>query len=374
MSVLHILLIDDDPEVLDLLAASLPTELRGYELRWDPCGNFDEALLRVKERRYDVVATDIYRDRNRPGEEKTPVTAEPRAGTIVEEIRGHRFSPLLLFTDGVFPPDYEEGPFIKLADKSPGNDEIVAKLEELIATGVPELASRLHDELDRSSGSYLWEFLEQHWSSLGKAGLTEPQVLDRLVRRRAATQLGRLDPETTGVAERSAVEGAEFYLYPAVADEYRLGEIVVDASGRFRVVLTPHCHLTVQPGTAAPRADYVLTAKTVEASVLFAEDPLTGSTQPKRVEALRRRIQSPADIGRPAGRYWFLPAFLEMPHLYVDLLQLESLEYEVLTTGYRRFAVLDVPFAEALQSCFGRFYSAVGLPVLQPERFPDLLG
>jgi DNA-binding transcriptional ArsR family regulator len=374
VSVLHILLIDDDPEVLDLLAASLPSELRGHELRWDPCGNFDEALLRVKERRYDVVATDIYRDRNRPGEEKTPVTAEPRAGTIVEEIRGHRFSPLLLFTDGVFPPDYEEGPFIKLADKSPGNDEIVAKLEELIATGVPELASRLHDELDRSSGSYLWEFLEQHWSSLREAGLTDSQVLDRLVRRRAATQLGRLDPETTGVAERAVVEGAEFYLYPAVADEYRLGEIVVDPSGRFRVVLTPHCHLTVQPGTAVPRADYVLTAKTVEASVLFAEDPLTGSTQPKRVEALRRRIQSPADIGRPAGRYWFLPGFLEMPHLYVDLLQLESLAYDDLKTGYRRFAVLDVPFAEALQSCFGRFYSAVGLPVLQQERFPDLLG
>lgn len=27
----------------------------------------------------------------------------------------------------------------------------------------------------------------------------------------------------------------------------------------------------------------------------------------------------------------------------------------------------------ALQSCFVRFYSAVGLPILQPERFEEIL-
>lgn len=373
MTVLHVLLVDDDPEVLGLLAASLPTHLSGHEIRWDPCGDFDEAVQRVKDRRYDVVATDIYRDREKPGEQKTPVTAEPKAGSIVQEIRGHRFSPLLLFTDGVFPAEYEEGPFIKLADKSPGNGVIVAKLEELIATGVPELASRLHDELDRSSGSYLWEFLEDNWASLNAAGLTSPTVLDRLVRRRAATQLGRIDPEVEGTTELAKVEGAEFYLHPALNDEFRLGEVVVDDAGLYRVVLTPHCHLTVQPGTIVPRAEYVLTVRTTLVSDLFADDPVPGNTDAKRREALRKRMQSPAEFGKPAGRYWFLPGFLTMPHLYVDLLQLESVEYARLRENFTRFAVLDVPFAEALQSCFVRFYSAVGLPLLDPERFDDLL-
>ena len=36
------------------------------------------------------------------------------------------------------------------------------------------------------------------------------------------------------------------------------------------------------------------------------------------------------------------------------------------------FAVLDTPFAEALQSCFVGFYSAVGLPMLDPGRFGDI--
>ena len=291
----------------------------------------------------------------------------------MSEIRGYRFSPILLFTDGVFPPEYKEGPFTRLADKSPGNDEIEEKLGELIATGVPDLASRLHDELDRSSGSYLWEFLERNWPSLSEAGLTQPAVLDRLVRRRAATQLGRLDPDVEGATELINVEGAEFYLHPPVSDEFRLGEVIVDSADHYRVVLTPHCHLTVQPGAAVPRADYVLTVRTTAARDLFADDPVTGNTDAKLREALRKRIQSPAAFGKPPGRYWFLPGFLMMPHLYVDLLQLERVEYERLKDDYTRFAVLDIPFAEALQSCFVRFYSAVGLPVLQPDRFRDLL-
>jgi hypothetical protein len=61
-----------------------------------------------------------------------------------------------------------------------------------------------------------------------------------------------------------------------------------------------------------------------------------------------------------------------MPDLYADLLQLQSLPTETVLQNWDSVAVLDVPFAEALQSCFVRFYSAVGLPVLNPERFIHL--
>jgi len=369
VTALHVLLVDDDEESLDLLAESLPSEVAEHTITWEPCNDFDDAIRRVRERRYDVVVTDVYRDRT--SEAKTPVTGDPRAGDIVASIRGHRFSPILLFTDGTFPPEYEEGPFLKLADKSRGNDAIVQKLSELLGTGIPELARRLHDDLDRTSGSYVWGFLEDNWASLEEGGLTSLPVLERLLRRRAATQLGRIDPE--GGSELQAVEGAEFYLHPPISDELRLGEIIVGDDDDYRVVLTPHCHLTVQQGAAAPRADFVLTLRTVDARALFADQPITGSTREKQLDDLRRRLQSPAGFGRPAGRYWFLPRLLGMKHRFADFLQLESLPYEAIQSGYRPFAVLDVPFAEALQSCFVRFYSAVGLPILQPERFEDLL-
>jgi hypothetical protein len=62
-----------------------------------------------------------------------------------------------------------------------------------------------------------------------------------------------------------------------------------------------------------------------------------------------------------------------MDSLYCDFLQLESVPHDTLETEYDRVATLDAPFAEALQSCFLRFYAAVGLPVLNAERFAHLL-
>ena len=76
--------------------------------------------------------------------------------------------------------------------------------------------------------------------------------------------------------------------------------------------------------------------------------PPSGKTEAEKFDNLRRRIQSPAGFGQPAGRYWFLPGFLAIPHLYVDLLQLESLEIKTTSDDWGSFAVLDIPFAEAL--------------------------
>jgi len=86
-------------------------------------------------------------------------------------------------------------------------------------------------------------------------------------------------------------------------------------------------------------------------------------------------MQSPVRDNRlqPEGRYWFLPGFLDMPDLYCDFLQLESIPYKDALDQHERFAVLDTPFAEAFQSCFTRFYSAVGLPILNVNRFQSLI-
>jgi len=62
-----------------------------------------------------------------------------------------------------------------------------------------------------------------------------------------------------------------------------------------------------------------------------------------------------------------------MPDLYCDFMSLESLPYKELIEKYEPFSVLDTPFAEALQASFTRFYSAVGVGNLRPERFTHLI-
>jgi CheY-like chemotaxis protein len=361
---LNVLLVDDDQESLDLLSRTLPDTIAGETIRWEPCATFDEAFQRIEERRFDIVVTDVYRDQE--GVEKLPATGDPRGTGLLTEIRQRRFSPVLFITDGTFPPDYHDGPFLKLADKS-DDAAIQRKMSELIETGLPTLAHALHDELDRTSGSYLWNFLDENWEALEAGGLTERDVLDRLLHRRASVQLGRLDDADGVPIERPVVEGAEFYLAPSIASSLRLGEIVHQGD-EYRVVLTPHCHLVVQPGDAEPRADFVLTALAVPWSEAFDKYPLKGTAK-EREGDLRRRIQSPSGLGKPNGRYWFLPGFLGLDHRFVDFMQIRSLSREELTGGWTTFAVLDVPFAEAMQSCFVHFYSAVGLPGLDYSKF-----
>lgn len=366
--ILNVLLVDDDPQSLELLGDTLPDTIAGRLIKWERCETFDDALIRITERRFDVVVTDVYRDQKH----KEPVTGDPQGvSSVLDAIRERRFCPVLLFTDGSFPPDPPEGPFLKKADKSPGNDQIVAKLGELIETGIPELAHRLHDELDSTSGSYLWTFLADNWPAMEAGGLTDPAILDRLLHRRASVQLGRLDGSGGEPTERPTVDGAEFYLTPRIASGFRLGEIV-RRDDEYRVILTPHCHLVIQPGQEEPRAEFVLTALAVPWTKVFEEHPLEGCTT-KRQDALRRRLQSPPDFGRGLrGRYWFLPGFLDMDHHFVDFLQVTSLPYRELSEKWTPFAVLDVPFAEAFQSCFVNFYSAVGLPVLDSARFSGM--
>ena len=368
---LSVLLVEDDKENLDLLMESLPETVSGHTIEWEPCSDFEEAVRLVGLRRYDLIVTDIYRDRG--GRDKEIVEDE-KALDILESIRNTRFCPVVAFTDGSAPKSFTEGPFVKFADKSTGNEDIVGKMEELIATGIPEIARKLHDELDRVAGSYLWGFLEGNWDGL-QDNLSAPDILERLVRRRASIQIGRLDPGASLPTEVERVEGIEFYIYPPVSgEEIRLGQILQHKNEEdYRVVLTPHCHLTVQEGQNRPKADYVLVARAVPARDILEQYPPEGRTNDRKLRNLVRKTQSPADLGQPNGRYWFLPKFLNMPDLYCDFLQIESLPFDTIDSEYERFAVLDTPFAEALQSCFTRFYSAVGLPGLQIDKFQHLI-
>lgn len=356
---LLVLLVEDDSDDMTQLLRDLPSELNGSRLAYDPCDKFEKALARIESRRYDLILSDTYsgtfRDRN------------AFALKLVKQYRSDRFCPLILFSNGTKPHGLKTSTFVLWVEK----DKIEGAMGSVLDTGVPQLARTLHDDLDRSAGSYLWGFLEENWEDLCGMGST---ILERLVKRRAAIQLGSFSRDGGPMED---VEGLELYIYPAIdQDWYCLGDLLRKKRQHsdLHVVLTPHCHLTVQVGQKKPRADHVLVARMrLAEEVLEAEGANWKGNNEDKQDKLRRRTMIPSQIGQPRGRYCFLPGFMDIPHSYCDLMTLESIPIGYLKKRYERVATLTSPFAEAIQECLTQFYGAIGLPSIRQEGVQGLI-
>jgi hypothetical protein len=238
----------------------------------------------------------------------------------------------------------------------------------------------LHEELESSAASFLWPFLGKNWEAISKAGKSDPGLVERLIRRRAAIQIGDMDRDGENFVPVLSRGGSEYYVYPKMSRSYySLGDVLRRKQNKndFRVVLTPHCHLFVQPNKACPGADFVLTVKTLPAAEVLGDKIARTKELPQkeaRQKKLRQWTRSPAQTGgTPDGRHWYLPGFLDIPHLYCDLLQMESIPYAQVAQDFDAIATIVAPYAEALQECFVSLYGSVGIPNLKIESIEDLL-
>ena len=249
----EILFIDDDAETIEQMKRMEIEEISGHPVAWDYCNSFDEAIERIGLRRYDIVVSDIYQDRE--GHRKNIQDGDVRAGNIVSKIREERFCPVVLYTDGSIPENLVEEPFVLCANKgAASSDELSTKISEVIATGLPVIARRLHDDIDRSTGSYVWSYVSKNWDQFHTGEETDTKVLEGLVRRRAALQIDRI---SSNEEERTTATAADYYVIPPIGRDLKLGSLLVSrVTGEYRVVLTPHCHLITQPGQQVPRADF----------------------------------------------------------------------------------------------------------------------
>jgi len=367
VSVLEILVVDDDADYLKGLEEALPDKIADKDVFWTYEPSFEGAVQMLSRRRFDLVIADVYLGDAPKGEIETGTVA---VGEIISAIQSARFCPLVTFSSGSRPEEIVDSAFLRFVQKGSNVEDLIRTVDEVVATGIPQVARAIHDEIDQASSTYLWKFLVSEWERLSTLFNAHDGLFERLVKRRVAISLARLNPD--GV-ELGDVEGAEYFLYPPISKTLKLGEILKhEESGDCFVILTPRCHLVLQPGATAPRADNVLLAK-----IVGSEGPLTGLDWPKKPEKkasfLRRQIGIPSEVGSPSGRYWFVPGFLDISEGFVDFMQVKSVPYADIATSYSRIAVLDTPYAESLQNLFVNFYAALGTPVLVVDRFSHLM-
>lgn len=261
---LNILLVEDDAGDMKSYRRDFPAVFQASDIqaKIHPAKTFSMAhrLIGQSHVRFDLVLSDTFRGDRRN-----------RDAAVIEMVRKYRegrFCPLIVFSASAKPDNLQIGAFVKWADKSVHGD-IESAIKKMLATGIPQLARRLHDELDQTAGGFLWQFLEANWDKLWPNGNPDAAVLERLVRRRAALQLSEIGGNAGSSQPVTSIAGLEYYTYPPLhRGGFKLGHIVKNnaLAADIRVVITPHCHLTIQQDQTEPRAKHVLTVKTTNAT------------------------------------------------------------------------------------------------------------
>lgn len=372
---LSALFVDDDEEIVEQCRSLLPDSIDHHTVSWTFVSSFEEATKLLSEARFDVVVTDVYKGRKLSGKANVSA-ADNHAKAIVEAVKSLGFSLIVLYSDGPRPDDLLTSPSIRFVDKSvtspPFPEPVIEILSELIETRGKslEVVHKIRSELDREAGSYIWSFIDENWDTLNKDPEFGVSGLERLIRRRAAIQMNeRL--HLGGIEPRADADKYDYYIWPSLPGPLRLGTILKsNTEEKYFVVLTPHCHLVPNGRDGdgkekAPRADMVLLSE-----CLFARDLVRAT----KVSNKHGFLRIPAIVGSPEGRYCFLPGFASLPDLLSDLMRLSSVPYVDISRNFQRIAVLDSPFAEAVQSSLARFYANVGHRNLAERDFAPIFG
>jgi hypothetical protein len=367
-NILEVLFIDDSESVITQMKDFLARNFAGREIEWTFCSQFEQAISLINYRRFDIVVTDIYRDR--PGKKKSIEEGDIQAGEIIKLIRQKRFCPIVLYSDGKVPPDLLDDPFVTHVDKGGVPEDLELAVKGHIATGLPDIIRNLHDEIDRGTGSYIWDYLSKNWKDHFSNSKMDVAKLRTVIARRTAIQLHKQDELAGKIVNAS---GVDYYFIPPISEKFVLGSLLKTKArdGEYRIVLTPHCHLEKQPNQDAPRAEMVLTV-VGEKAVTIAKD--LKWTKQQDVDRLPKRTRIPAlSVRKPEGRDCFFPGFAEIPDLYFDLMHIESIKYARLTNDFIHVADITSPYAEALQTALTNYYSSVGLPNLDPNDYLHLV-
>lgn len=360
---LSALFVDDDEEIVQQCEELLPKNIGGHEIEWSFVRSFEEAEELLQKTKFDVVVTDVYKGRKLTGRSGVS-PADNHATKLVELVKGAGFSLVILYSDGPRPDEMIVGNSIKFIDKSAADPPFPSPVEQMLATLLEgrgrslDVIRSIQSELERTIGSYIWGFIDEHWDALREDAAFEESGLERLIRRRVAIQVNERF-ESQSVARRPHADRYDYYVYPPLPGPLRLGTLVRRVTDQqLYIVLTPHCHLA-QNGKDKdgklnpPRADFVLLAQCLPAQNIL------GAVKETKKQAGCLRI--PAIVGSPEGRYCFLPKFASLPDVLCDLMQLSSVPHtNLVSKEYEKVAVVDSPFAEAIQSSFNRFYANVG--------------
>jgi hypothetical protein len=264
------------------------------------------------------------------------------------------------------PPEIQT-PVVRVVKKTEGLDKLLEVAQLIFATKLPVVNRALVAHVRDVQRDYMWDFVAKHWDQFG-LGAERTDLAYFLARRLAFSLSGaavdRFVADLPGEQGQAAIrEGMvhpmRMYLIPPIqGSPPQAGDLftgTVHGKDGYWLLLTPSCDV------AQNKADWVLLAK----CNLLEDTAVYKANHEKASKATQRALLDLLRNNR-GERYYYLPAAFTIPHLIVDLQQLEGplcSELDKLSPA----ATLDSPYAEALASRFSRYFARLGTPDLDLE-------
>ena len=368
MSTWRILVVDDEPEVGELAAQLLESYSLGSGS--DPITaiseeSFSRAIELLANENFDILILDI---RN----ESTASPSDSAGIVVFEEIRSHRFIPIIFYT--ALPhlsENISNPPFVQTVSKNADDPtgDLERAVEEVIGSGLPHLLGSVSEHLANVERVFMADFVEHNWPDLVDC----PEDVAYLLSRRLAVSfeegakslaqgLGQVARKTS----EDTIHPTRYYVQPP-SPSYRMGDVLEALGSKeenseaatLYVVLTPSCDLVIR--SERMKADRVVLAQCVPLDSFEEYRKWETLSSANSREALRRLLTS-----RSKGqedRYFYLPAAWNVSDILVDLQRVVSIPADQLSM-YQKIASLDSPFAEALSYRFNRYMGRVGMPDL----------
>ena len=301
--------------------------------------DFDEGFQMVRNGESDVVVLDVRRDATA----STPEDATAgHAGYL--DIKKARFAPIVFWTALPEKVSHEEMPPLVTVVTKEDTEKLPAAIAAAVASRALVTINEIEQHVASALTAHMWNELAPNWAEYAADG-DSADIAQVLLSRLARI----LDDQRE---QANASHPSHRYVYPPASARRAPGGILRAADQGWWVTLTPACDF------AQNKVEFVLIAR---------GDPLESNARYRKwAEAksntswkeLERNV-----LRATQGRYYYLPAFRDIPDLVLDLENVRAVAEDELEL-MDPVASLASPFSEALLVQHSQFRGRIGVPDL----------
>lgn len=310
--------------------------------------DFDEGFTKFSRGESDVVVLDVRRDTPDPSRD------DQTAGHAVYlNIKDARFAPVVFWTALPKTVAHEQmAPLVTVVAKD-DTDKLPAAIQAAVASRAVITISGIERHVATILRSHMWTELAPNWAEYIEAG-DSPGI--------AQVLLSRLSRVLEEESEQSlTADPSHRYIYPSASTRRAPGDLLRASDSTWWVILTPACDF------AQGKFEFALLAKAGDLGSNPRFQKWSNSGSRSAWNDLERHV-----LTATQGRFYYLPAFRDIPDLVLDLENVQAVTVEALD-AMSPVASLVSPFSEGLLVQHSQYRGRIGVPDLDSDRLKQRL-